>query len=102
GLPAADPGARSTVIALRGGGGLFACVVDQALHKEEIVVKPLGGFLDGIGPYSGATVSSDGRVTLLLDAAHLGELALRPAPGRAKPAAAPLHDAFAHDASPLG
>jgi chemosensory pili system protein ChpA (sensor histidine kinase/response regulator) len=55
------------------------------LHKEEIVVKPLGGFLDGIGPYSGATVSSDGRVTLLLDAPHLGELATR----RAAPAAAP-------------
>ena len=64
GLP--EPGAaeRLQVLALRGGGGLFACVVDQVLHKEEIVVKPLGAFLDGVGPYAGATVAADGRVTL--------------------------------------
>ena len=100
GLPAADPGPRPTVLALRGGGGLFACTVDQVLHKEDIVVKPLGGFLDGIGPYSGATVSSDGRVTLLLDAAHLGELAVRPAPGRARPAPS-RSDGVTHAVSPL-
>jgi chemosensory pili system protein ChpA (sensor histidine kinase/response regulator) len=88
GLPASDPGERPTVIALRGGGGVFACTVDQVLHKEEIVVKPLGGFLDGIGPYSGATVSSDGRVTLLLDAPHLSELATRSSAGRPKSSAA--------------
>ena len=79
-LGLASPAApRPPVLALRGGGGLFACAVDQVLHKEEIVVKPLGGFLDGIGPYSGATVSADGRVTLLLDAPRLAELALRSA-----------------------
>jgi len=80
GLP--EPGAaeRLQVLALRGGGGLFACVVDQVLHKEEIVVKPLGAFLDGVGPYAGATVAADGRVTLLLDPVRLGELATRPTP----------------------
>jgi chemosensory pili system protein ChpA (sensor histidine kinase/response regulator) len=47
-------------------------------------------------------VSSDGRVTLLLDAAHLGELAVRPAPGRARAAAAaPPHEALVPDVSPL-
>jgi chemosensory pili system protein ChpA (sensor histidine kinase/response regulator) len=46
------------------------------------VVKPLGAFLDGVGPYAGATVSADGRVTLLLDPARLGELALRRGPAR--------------------
>jgi chemosensory pili system protein ChpA (sensor histidine kinase/response regulator) len=81
GLPPSDADERPPVLALRGAGGLFACVVDQALHKEEIVVKPLGGFLDGIGPYSGATVSADGRVTLLLDAPALGQIALRPSTG---------------------
>jgi chemosensory pili system protein ChpA (sensor histidine kinase/response regulator) len=81
GLPSADAGDRPPVLGLRGGGGLFACQVDQVLHVEEIVVKPLGGFLDGIGPFSGATVSADGRVTLLLDAPSLGQLAVRPSPG---------------------
>jgi chemosensory pili system protein ChpA (sensor histidine kinase/response regulator) len=79
GLPATPPAARLPVLALRGGGGLFACAVGEVLHKEEIVVKPLGAFLDGIGPYAGATVSADGRVTLLLDPLRLGEVAaLRP------------------------
>ena len=52
----------------------------QLLHKEEIVVKPLGAFLEGVGPYGGATVSADGRVTLLLDPVRLGELAMAGAP----------------------
>jgi chemotaxis protein histidine kinase CheA/ActR/RegA family two-component response regulator len=76
GLPATPAPSRVTVLALRGGGGLFACAVGQVLHKEEIVVKPLGAFLEGIGPYAGATVSADGRVTLLLDPARLGETAM--------------------------
>jgi chemotaxis protein histidine kinase CheA/ActR/RegA family two-component response regulator len=88
GLPVVPPSARLPVLALRGGGGLFACAVAQVLHKEEIVVKPLGAFLDGIGPYAGATVSADGRVTLLLDPVRLGELAMLPAAGPA-PASAP-------------
>jgi chemosensory pili system protein ChpA (sensor histidine kinase/response regulator) len=67
---------RVSILALRAGGGLFACAVEQVLHKEEIVVKPLGAFLEGIGPYAGATVSADGRVTLLLDPSRLGELAM--------------------------
>ena len=74
-LPGPLPSARCTALALRGANGLFACAVQQVLHKEEIVVKPLGAFLDGIGPYGGATLSADGRVTLLLDPARLGELA---------------------------
>jgi chemosensory pili system protein ChpA (sensor histidine kinase/response regulator) len=82
GLPVAPPATRVPVLALRGGGGLFACAVGHVLHKEEIVVKPLGAFLDGIGPYAGATVSADGRVTLLLDPVRLGELALLHTTGR--------------------
>ena len=96
GLPAA-PGDRSPVLALRGGGGLFACAVEQVLHKEEIVVKPLGAFLEGIGPYAGATVSADGRVTLLLDPARLGELALSPAPGPDRSAARTAGGAVDHE-----
>jgi len=81
GLPEVPAGERLPVLALRGGGGVFACAVDQVLHMEEIVVKPLGAFLDGTGPFSGATVSADGRVTLLLDATALGEVALHSVAG---------------------
>jgi chemosensory pili system protein ChpA (sensor histidine kinase/response regulator) len=88
GLPSPPPGDQVAVLALRGPGGLFACAVDQVLHMEEIVVKPLGSFLEGIGPFSGGTVSADGRVTLLLDAAVLGELALRAVTGSLRATAA--------------
>jgi len=81
-LPAAPAASRRAVLALRGASGLFACAVEQVLHKEEIVVKPLGAFLDGIGPYGGATVSADGRVTLLLDPVRLSELAASAVPER--------------------
>ena len=79
GLPATPSGVQPSLV-LRGGAGLFACAVTQLLHKEEIVVKPLGAFLEGVGPYGGATVSADGRVTLLLDAVRLGELAMAGVP----------------------
>jgi chemosensory pili system protein ChpA (sensor histidine kinase/response regulator) len=79
GLPATPADGHPSLV-LRGGAGLFACAVTHVLHKEEIVVKPLGAFLEGVGPYAGATVSADGRVTLLLDPVRLGDLAQRPAP----------------------
>jgi CheY-like chemotaxis protein len=96
GLPSeSGPGHPSLV--LRGGAGLFACAVTHVLHKEEIVVKPLGAFLDGIGPYGGATLSADGRVTLLLDPVRLGELAQLPAPAGNGSAAASLATDINHD-----
>jgi chemosensory pili system protein ChpA (sensor histidine kinase/response regulator) len=82
GLPAV-PAEPPIGLILRGGAGPFACAVSDVLHKEEIVVKPLGAFLDGVGPYAGATVSADGRVTLLLDPVRLGELARHPPAGGA-------------------
>ena len=52
---------------LRAGGRSLVVPVDELLHKEEIVIKNLGAFLQGIGPFSGATVTGQGRVILLLD-----------------------------------
>jgi chemosensory pili system protein ChpA (sensor histidine kinase/response regulator) len=49
-------------------------VVDEFLSKEEIVIKNLGAFLQGIGPFSGATVTGQGQVILLLDALKLLEM----------------------------
>jgi chemosensory pili system protein ChpA (sensor histidine kinase/response regulator) len=45
------------------------------LHKQDIVIKPLGPFLEGSGPYAGATITADGRVVLLLDALGVTEAA---------------------------
>jgi chemosensory pili system protein ChpA (sensor histidine kinase/response regulator) len=74
-IPGAPPPARLPVVVLRGGGRPFGVVVDELLGKEEIVIKSLGTFLEGVGPFSGATISGEGRVILLLDPTVLREAA---------------------------
>ena len=73
GLPRGSDATTVPVLALRAGRKLLAVAVDELLGKEEIVVKSLGAFLDGVGPYSSATISGEGRVILLLDATRLAE-----------------------------
>jgi chemosensory pili system protein ChpA (sensor histidine kinase/response regulator) len=61
-------------------------VVDELLGKEEIVIKSLGALLEGVGPFSGATISGEGRVILLLDPTLLREAAARkPSAGGPEP-----------------
>ncbi|OLC35864.1 MAG: hypothetical protein AUH81_09340 [Candidatus Rokubacteria bacterium 13_1_40CM_4_69_5] len=73
GLTSRPPGGPLPVVALRTGRKTLAVVVDELLGKEEIVIKRLGAFLEGVGYFSGATVSGDGRVILLLDPVRLLE-----------------------------
>jgi len=47
--------------------------VDEILGKQEVVGKDLGEFLHGMGPFSGAAVSGEGRVILVLDPGQLLE-----------------------------
>jgi chemosensory pili system protein ChpA (sensor histidine kinase/response regulator) len=75
GLPETARAPRRPVLVLRAAGRLIAVEVDEVLHKQDIVIKPLGGFLEGVGPYAGATVTADGRVVLLLDAPGVAEAA---------------------------
>src|SRR5713101_6303227 len=75
GLVASPPPRRLPVVVMRGGGKPFGVVVDELLGKEEIVIKSLGALLDGVGPFSGATISGEGRVILLLDPTRLREAA---------------------------
>jgi len=77
GVAASPPPLRLPVVVLRGGGRPFGVLVDELLGKEEIVIKTLGMFLEGAGPFSGATISGEGRVILLLDPTLLRESASR-------------------------
>ncbi len=74
GVEAAPRRAGRPVIVVRGAGRTIALEVDGILHKQEIVIKPLSRFLEGAGPYGGASVGADGRVTLLLDPGALVEM----------------------------
>jgi chemosensory pili system protein ChpA (sensor histidine kinase/response regulator) len=71
GLPPQTLDRPRPVLLLRAGGKPVALAVDEVLGKEEIVIKPLGAFLEGVGPFGGGTISGDGRVILLLDPARL-------------------------------
>jgi chemosensory pili system protein ChpA (sensor histidine kinase/response regulator) len=73
-IPGRDAGGSLSIVTLRTGRKTLAVVVDEFLNKEEIVIKNLGAFLQGIGPFSGATVTGQGRVILLLDSLKLLEM----------------------------
>ena len=75
-IPSDDDTGPLSIVTLRTGRKTLAVAVDEFLLKEEIVIKSLGGFLQGIGPFSGATVTGEGRVVLLLDALKLLEMSL--------------------------
>ncbi|WP_443112478.1 chemotaxis protein CheW [Dehalobacter sp. DCM] len=46
-------------------------IVDELLGQQEVVIKSLGEFLNGIPGIAGATILGDGKVTLILDIASL-------------------------------
>lgn len=56
------------VIVLRVGKNHYGVAVDELFDIEEIVVKPLSGFLQHTKCFSGATILGDGRVIMILDA----------------------------------
>ncbi|QCF25692.1 chemotaxis protein CheA [Hydrocarboniclastica marina] len=46
-------------------------VVDQLVGQEEVVIKPLGKMLHGTAGMSGATITGDGRIALIIDVPSL-------------------------------
>jgi len=42
-------------------------VVDQLVGQEEVVIKPLGALLQGTKGLAGATITGDGRISLIID-----------------------------------
>ena len=75
GLPAGRPPVRQPVLVFRSGVRPLAVAVDELLGREDVVIKTLGGLLERVGPFAGATVSGAGRVILLVDPSRLAEAA---------------------------
>ena len=55
------------VVILSVGNQSIGFVVDQLVGQEEVVIKPLGKMLQGTPGMSGATITGDGRIALILD-----------------------------------
>jgi two-component system, chemotaxis family, sensor kinase CheA len=72
GLPVSDGSVRKAII-VRRNGEAFAFAVDRMLGQQEVVVRPLEDALVRVTGISGTTDLGDGRPTLVLDLAALGD-----------------------------
>ncbi len=55
------------VVVVHAGTQKVGLVVDELYGQEEVVIKPLGAFLQGTGGLAGATITGDGRIAVILD-----------------------------------
>lgn len=61
------PADEGHVVVVNVGGRQVGFVVDKLLGQEEVVIKPLGALLSGTRGMAGATITGDGRISLILD-----------------------------------
>jgi chemosensory pili system protein ChpA (sensor histidine kinase/response regulator) len=87
-LPGGATPARLSVLVFRSGVRPLAVAVDELMGKEEVVIKNVGGVLERVGPFGGATISGDGRVILLVDPSRLTDQAWAGRAGEARAARA--------------
>lgn len=59
------------------GAGKTACIVDEVLQVQEIVVRPLGSQLKRVKRITGAAVLGDGKIALVLDPPDLIQEGIR-------------------------
>lgn len=62
-----DKMATGHVVVVNMGGTHIGLVVDHLVGQEEVVIKPLGFMLQGLGGMAGATITGDGKIALILD-----------------------------------
>jgi two-component system chemotaxis sensor kinase CheA len=55
------------VLVQHGDGQQVAFVVDELIGQEEVVIKPLDNLLHGTPGMAGATITSDGGISLIID-----------------------------------
>ncbi len=65
--PPADNENRDVVVVVFVGKRRVGFVVDRLIGQEEVVIKPLGSYLQGLPGFAGATITGDGGVALILD-----------------------------------
>ena len=63
------------VVIVENNGRAAALLVDEMVSKQEVVIKNLGGFLQGISGVAGGAILGDGNIALILDPASLFQAA---------------------------
>ncbi len=59
------------VVVVSAGAQQVGFVVDQLIGQEEVVIKPLGSMLHGTRGLAGATITGNGKISLILDVPEL-------------------------------
>ncbi|HED39916.1 MAG TPA: chemotaxis protein CheA [Chromatiales bacterium] len=59
------------VVVVSSGAQQVGFVVDQLIGQEEVVIKPLGSMLHGTRGLAGATITGNGKISLILDVPEL-------------------------------
>lgn len=62
---------NATVVIVETGGKPCGLLVDDMVSKQEVVIKSLGGMMQGIPGVSGGAILGDGTIALILDPASL-------------------------------
>ncbi len=60
-------GDSTHVVVVHAGTQRVGFVVDQLIGQEEVVIKPLGALLHNVAGLAGATITGDGKISLILD-----------------------------------
>jgi two-component system chemotaxis sensor kinase CheA len=58
-------------VIMESAGQAYALLVDEMVTKQEVVIKSLGAYLQGISGVSGGAILGDGQIALILDPAAL-------------------------------
>jgi two-component system chemotaxis sensor kinase CheA len=69
--------AQIPIVIIAYGAGQIACLVDEVLQVQEIVVRPLGSQLRRVKRITGATILGDGTVAIVLDPIELIQEAIK-------------------------
>lgn len=77
--PGIAPGSDTQVpvVIVAYGAGQVACIVDEVVRVQEIVVRPLGSQLRRVKRIAGAAILGDGSIALVLDTPDLIQEALK-------------------------
>ncbi len=62
---------EAIIVIVENNGRANALLVDDMVSKQEVVIKPLGGFLQNLAGISGGAILGDGNIALILDPGSL-------------------------------
>ena len=59
------------VVVVESSGRVCALLVDEMISKQEVVIKSLGAFMQGLPGVAGGAILGDGNIALILDPGSL-------------------------------